>query len=170
MAVNQGGEKIVWWRRYFIIGIGILLTGLVVVALVYSWDKIQDAAGYGYAGAFVVSIMAGVTIIPAPALPVVFTLGNRLDPLYIGLVAGLGEALGGVTVYLTGAGGGTIWSKLRAKQPAVYNQAGTDGVPLVPRGSRRSGRDRPTLRWRSPDHCWTRRHHQRHLPPLQEGA
>ena len=136
MAVNQGGEKIAWWRPYFIIGIGILLTGLAVVALVYSWDKIQDAAGYGYAGAFVVSIMAGVTIIPAPALPVVFTLGNRLDPLYVGLVAGLGEALGGTTVYLTGAGGGTIWSKFRLKPWATNAQPKPENsdVPLFSHG------------------------------------
>ena len=105
--MNRVGERKGWWW-YFIIGMGIILTGLVVVALVFFWDKIQGASGYGYAGCFVVSFMAGMTIFPAPALPVVFTLGHKLGPLYIGLVAGLAEALGGITVYLTGAGGGTI--------------------------------------------------------------
>jgi membrane protein YqaA with SNARE-associated domain len=135
VTLSQVNEEVRkrWWQRYFIIGVGILLTGLVVVAFVYFWDKIQDAAGYGYAGCFVVAFMAGTTILPAPALPVVFTLGHKLSPLYIGLVAGLGEALGGITTYLTGAGGGTIWSKLRAKPPAAYNQTGMDAIPLVTR-------------------------------------
>ena len=132
MTVNQVGKQKWWSRQCFIIGTGILVTVLVVIALVFFWDEIQDAAGYGYAGCFLVTIMAGMTIIPAPALPVVFTLGNRLDPLYVGLVAGLGEALGGTTIYLTGVGGGTVWSKLQArrtnnKQPSP----GNDDVPLV---------------------------------------
>ena len=137
MAGNQVDQEVRrgWWRHYFIIGFGILFTVLVVSALVYFWDEMQDAAGYGYAGGFLVSVMAGVTIIPAPALPVIFTLGHKLSPLYVGLVAGLGEALGGITVYLTGAGGGTIWSKLRSKQPAVYGQPGSrsGATPLLPR-------------------------------------
>ena len=118
MTVNRV-DKGKGWHRYFIMGIGILLTGSVIAALVFFWDEIQDAAGYGYVGCFLVTIMAGMTVIPAPALPVVFTLGNRLDPLYVGLVAGLGEALGGATVYLTGAGGGKIWSRLWARQRAT---------------------------------------------------
>jgi hypothetical protein len=78
--------------------------------------------------------MSGVTIIPAPALPVVFTLGHKLNPLYVGLVAGLGEALGGSTIYLTGAGGGTIWSKLRGRRRADCEQPGSviNGVTMVP--------------------------------------
>jgi len=94
--------------------------------MVYLWDEMRDvksiASGYGYAGGFLVSILGGITIIPVPSLLVIFTLGGVLDPLYVGLVAGLGEAVGGITVYLTGAGGGAIWSKLQARQQAIYEQ------------------------------------------------
>lgn len=100
-------------QHYFLIGTGIVFTGIIVVLLVLFWDELQEAAGYGYAGCFLVTIMAGMTVIPAPAMPVVFTLGHKLSPLYVGLVAGFGEALGGATIYLTGAGGGTVWAKLR---------------------------------------------------------
>ena len=55
-------------------------------------------------------------------LAVVFTLGHVWNPVYVGLLSGLGEALGGITVYLTGAGGGAIWSKLRSGQQAIYDQ------------------------------------------------
>jgi len=99
---------------------------LLTVAMVYLWDEMRDvksiASGYGYAGGFLVSILGGITIIPVPSLLVIFTLGGVLDPLYVGLVAGLGEAVGGITVYLTGAGGGAIWSKLQARQQAIYEQ------------------------------------------------
>lgn len=99
---------------------------LLTVAIVYSWDEMRDvgsiASGYGYAGGFLVSILGGITIIPVPSLLVVFTLGGVLNPVYVGLVAGLGEALGGITVYLTGAGGGAIWSRLQAREQAIYEQ------------------------------------------------
>ena len=94
--------------------------------MVYSWDEMRDveslATGYGYAGGFLISILGGITVIPVPSLLVIFTLGGMLNPLYVGLVAGLGEAIGGITVYLTGTGGGAIWSKFRARQQASYEQ------------------------------------------------
>lgn len=114
------------WHQYLPIGIGILLTVLLCVAIVYLWEEMRDveslATGYGYAGGFLAGILGGITIIPVPSLLVVFTLGGVLNPVYVGLVAGFGEALGGITVYLTGAGGGAMWSKLQSRQQASYDQ------------------------------------------------
>lgn len=99
---------------------------LLTVGIVYSWEEMRDvrslASGYGYAGGFFVSILGGITIIPVPSLLVIFTLGGVLNPVYVGLVAGLGEAVGGITVYLTGAGGGAIWSRLQARHQETYEQ------------------------------------------------
>ena len=122
-------------HRYSMIIIGVLLTAATTIGLVCFWDELQNASAYGYLGCFVISLMSGITIIPAPALPVVFTLGHKLNPLYVGLVAGLGEALGGTTIYLTAAGGETIWSKLRGRRRANSEQSapGIDGTTLVPR-------------------------------------
>jgi len=102
------------WHSYLISGTGLLLTLLLIAAIVIFWEELQHAAGYGYIGCFLVSILGGITIIPAPSLLVTFTLGHVLNPVYIGLVSGLGEALGGITTYLTGAGVETIWSRLRS--------------------------------------------------------
>jgi len=77
---------------------------------------------YGYVGGFVVSIFGGITIIPLPSLLVIFTLGGVLNPVYVGLVSGFGEALGGLTVYLTGAGGGAIWAKLKSRHQTFEPQ------------------------------------------------
>ncbi len=136
MTIDQRDTRKQRWRRYSVFGSGILVTILVVVGLVFFWDELQGAAGYGYAGLFVVSVMAGMTVIPAPALPLVFTLGHKLNPVYVGLVAGLGEAIGGMTVYLTGAGGRTIWSQLRAKQRANSTPPDPENedVPLLRHG------------------------------------
>ncbi len=116
------------WRFYVVSGLGILLTVLLVAAAVYFREQIEHAEGYGYAGVFFVGILCGITIIPAPTLLLVFTLGSVLKPIlgpeylgpvYVGLVAGFGGALGGITVYLTGAGAETIWSRVRSKMPTL---------------------------------------------------
>ena len=115
------------WRFYLISGIGILLTILLVAVAVYFREEIRYVGGYGYVGVFFVGILCGMTIIPAPTLLLVFTFGNILNPLYVGLVAGLGGALGGITVYLTGAGVGTLWSRFRTKERAFEHRLGLNG-------------------------------------------
>lgn len=112
------------WRVYLISSLSFLLTVLLVVAVIYFWEQIQQAKGYGYVGGFLVSILGGVTVIPVPSLLVTFTLGRALNPAYVGLVSGLGEALGGITIYLTGAGAETIWSRLRSREQTFERRLG----------------------------------------------
>ena len=109
---------------YLIGSLSFLLTVLLVIAIIYFWEQIQQAKGYGYVGGFLVSILGGVTVIPVPSLLVTFTLGRALNPAYVGLVSGLGEALGGITIYLTGAGAETIWSRLRSKEQTFERRLG----------------------------------------------
>ena len=128
MAVGQAEQERPkkGWRLYFIGSLSFLLTLAIAGAIVYFWEEIQQARGYGYAGGFVVSVMGGVTVIPAPSLVVTFTLGRVLNPVYVGLIAGFGEALGGLTVYLTGASAGTIWSKLHSREQTFERRLGLD--------------------------------------------
>jgi membrane protein YqaA with SNARE-associated domain len=112
---EQNAQRRSWWFYLFASLAFLLLLLLVVVAVLFR-EQIQQAQAYGYAGVFVVGILCGFTIIPAPTLLMVFTMGGVLNPLYVGLVAGFGAAVGGITVYMTGAGMGTIWSKLRPRQ------------------------------------------------------
>ena len=114
------------WRFYLTGGLSLLLTLTIAGAIVYFWEEIQQAQGYGYAGGFVVSVLGGITIIPAPSLVVTFTLGRVLNPIYVGLISGFGEALGGLTIYLTGAGVETIWSRLRSKEQTFERRLGLD--------------------------------------------
>lgn len=123
------------WRHYYFIGGSLLLTGLALAAIIYFWDEIQGAAGYGYAGCFLATGIAGMTVWPGPGLLVVFTLGHKLNPLYAGLVGGLGETLGGLAIYFTGAGGGSVWDNLwrRRRQASTPPDLGSaDRLPDDP--------------------------------------
>lgn len=110
---------------YYLISIGgLVFTILLIVLALYFRDEVQRIGGYGYVGVFIVGVLCGLTVIPLPTLLMVFTLGSLLNPTYVGLVAGLGGAIGGITVYLTGAGAETIWSRLRRLQPPIEEGPG----------------------------------------------
>jgi len=120
------------WRVYLITSLGFLFTvGLLAAAIVYR-EEIQSIGGYGYIGVFLVGVLCGVSIIPAPTLLMVFTLGGVLHPAFVGLTAGLGGAIGGITVYLTGAGVETIWSRFRAREEEYEHQPGRHYDPVRP--------------------------------------
>ena len=93
---------------YFIGIIGAILTIIMAFAVVYFGEWVRDLKGYGYFGAFLISILGGATIIiPVPMLAVVFALGGVMKFTWlVGLAAGLGETVGAITIYLTGYGGG----------------------------------------------------------------
>ncbi len=121
------------WRSYLIIiSLVALFIVLPMVAMVRFREAILEAQGYGYIGVFIVGVLCGVSIIPAPTLWLVFTLGHILNPVYVGLVAGLGGAIGGITVYLTGAGVQTIWSRLRNNEQAFQRRLGLDNDMTKP--------------------------------------
>jgi membrane protein DedA with SNARE-associated domain len=121
-------------RREYQIGIlGILLTiGLVVVVICYR-DNIWELENYGYLGAFIISILGGSTIlVPVPMTPVVFALGAvmapsfapYLGPVFVGAAAGLGETIGGLSIYMTGYGGGTALRDMKeGKIKSAYSRA-----------------------------------------------
>ncbi len=134
-AESESGKK--KWRQYLPVTIGILLSGLVVAIAILLWDKVQ---AYGYLTSFLVSFLDGVTIIPLPAGLVVFTLAHKLNPLYLGLLAGLGDAIGGITVYFTGAWGRSLWSKFWPKRRSFSNQISLSPDKLIPFQTKLSSR------------------------------
>jgi membrane protein YqaA with SNARE-associated domain len=61
---------------------------------------------YGYAGAFVISIFGNFTIFfPVPYAITIYACGATLNPLVLGIVCGLGSAIGEFSAYLVGVGG-----------------------------------------------------------------
>ena len=108
--MGQETEKKSSAKGAYILGIvGIVLTVLMAVAVVYFGGFIRELKGYGYMGAFFISILGGATIIvPVPMLAVVFALGGVMKYTWlVGISAALGELIGALTIYMTGHGAGT---------------------------------------------------------------
>ncbi|MFC1954378.1 hypothetical protein ACFLVZ_00945 [Chloroflexota bacterium] len=120
------------WRFYLVSSLGFTFTVALLVLTFYFHEEIQGLGGYGYIGVFLIGAMCGISIIPAPTLLITFTLGAVLNPVYVGLTAGLGGAIGGITVYLTGAGVETVWSRFRAREQSYENQPGWRYDPVRP--------------------------------------
>jgi len=113
--IQQSGEaarpRKSGWRLILLSALLIIVIG--VLAAVFRDDlkhivqNIEQYEKYTYVIAFVVSFMAGATVIVyVPGVPVVFALGGIVHfPFVVGIVAGMGEALGGFTGYMVGRGG-----------------------------------------------------------------
>ena len=102
--VKIGSRKIAYILGVF----GVIFTLLTAGAVIYFWEVVHALEGYGYLGAFLISILGGATIIiPVPMLAVVLALGGVLKyPVLVGVAAGLGETVGALIIYMTGYGGG----------------------------------------------------------------
>lgn len=73
--------------------------------------------GYGYIGIFLVNLIGSATIfLPIPSAAFVFTSGIFLNPLLVGIIGGLGSAIGEFTGYALGLGGRVALKKRWKKQ------------------------------------------------------
>jgi membrane protein YqaA with SNARE-associated domain len=73
------------------------------------WSKSSPSRMHAYLASFLISIFGNTTIfIPFPYTAIIFIMTSQvgLDPLLLGLISGLGAALGELTSYALGAGGG----------------------------------------------------------------
>ena len=100
------------------------LGGLIVVLIcgVSFWLALNPAwvqrfGHWGYIGAFLISLIASATIIlPAPGIVVIMAMGAALNPIILGIVAGLGSAFGELTGYAAGRGGRALIPAQQEKQ------------------------------------------------------
>jgi uncharacterized membrane protein YdjX (TVP38/TMEM64 family) len=88
------------------------LTAVAVVSALgsalYFRDHLQDLERYGYAAVFLVGLISNATLLlPVPGLAVSSVLGGVFNPWIVGLVAGVGQALGELTGYMAGYSGQT---------------------------------------------------------------
>jgi uncharacterized membrane protein YdjX (TVP38/TMEM64 family) len=100
------------WLTKRIAAIAGLLVSLAIVAaiiLVYlnDPDVFKDLEGYGYSGAFVISvILNGTLIFPVSNMLVMMAIGATMPlPWLMGVVGGTGAAIGEMTGYLAGRSG-----------------------------------------------------------------
>jgi uncharacterized membrane protein YdjX (TVP38/TMEM64 family) len=90
--------------------VGVILLSAAITLAILAWhDRIKGLGQYGYLGVFLISLMGNATVVlPAPSLAAVFAIGSVLNPVLVGLAAGVGEALGELTGFLAGYGGRAV--------------------------------------------------------------
>ncbi len=88
---------------------------LAIVWFTYRFQsELRRLGNYGYLGLFAVSIIGNATlIIPAPVFVMACAAGLIYGPIGVGVVAGVGSAIGELTGYMAGAGGKALIPKGR---------------------------------------------------------
>jgi membrane protein YqaA with SNARE-associated domain len=88
---------------------------LAIVWLTYQYQhELRRLGHYGYLGLFIISILGNATlIIPAPVFVMACAAGLIYGPIGVGIVAGIGSAIGELTGYMAGAGGKALIPKGR---------------------------------------------------------
>jgi membrane protein DedA with SNARE-associated domain len=90
-----------------------VLTVLAILAAlgatIYFRNRLQELKQYGYAAVFLVGLVSNATVVlPVPGLAVSSVMGGVFNPWIVGLVGGLGQALGELTGYMAGYSGQTL--------------------------------------------------------------
>jgi len=106
---QSGGKK--GLRKKLIPLLVLLVVIAIWVGIVYFYqsypDKFDELKGYGYLGAFLLSLLFNATVVlPMGAIGVVIALGAVLPlPAVVGLAGGIGAAIGEITGYMAGYSG-----------------------------------------------------------------
>jgi len=84
-----------------------LLAVIAITLYIFSIrDRVDDFKEYGYVGIFFVAMLANATVfIPAPGIAIIYAMGAIFNPIYVGLAAGTGGAIGELSGYLAGFSG-----------------------------------------------------------------
>ena len=114
---DSGERRRFGWRLEYalLLGVAFLMTAFAV-AFFYFGADISNLRTYGYAGVFVINLIGAASILlPSPAAASVVGGGALLSGflglpafIWVGLVAGLGEAIGEFSGYAAGYGGRVI--------------------------------------------------------------
>jgi membrane protein YqaA with SNARE-associated domain len=81
----------------------IAITAICFFAFSHAQGLVQE---WGYAGVFIISLLSSATVfLPLPGFAVVAAASAYLNPLLLGVAAGLGSGLGEITGYLAGFSG-----------------------------------------------------------------
>jgi membrane protein DedA with SNARE-associated domain len=83
-------------------------------------DRVEQFAGYGYPGIFLIALLANATVLlPAPGVAVIYAMGGIgiFNPLLVGLAAGAGGTVGELSGYLAGFSGQAVVERMD-----IYNR------------------------------------------------
>lgn len=96
-----------------------LIAVLGITVFIYSIrDRVAEFEKFGYAGIFTVALLANATVLlPAPGVAIIYAMGAVFNPLWVGLAAGTGGAIGELSGYLAGYSGQAV-----VERTDIYNR------------------------------------------------
>jgi len=117
-------DKRGWLKKRFIPLLTLLLVIAITVGIIYFYrhypDRVDQLEGYGYLGAFIISLTLNATVIlPAGNILIISVFGAvpALSPVVVGLVGGAGAAIGEISGYMAGYSGRGL-----AQRSKMYNR------------------------------------------------
>jgi membrane protein YqaA with SNARE-associated domain len=116
---DKGEVRGGWVRNRLLPVVGLLLVIGVVIGVFFFYrsypERVEALEGYGYLGVFIVSVLLNATIVlPAGNFLVLAAMGVILpSATLVGLVGGIGAAIGELTGYAAGYSGQAIVSRQR---------------------------------------------------------
>jgi uncharacterized membrane protein YdjX (TVP38/TMEM64 family) len=87
-----------------------LLVVIGITVYIYNIrEHVSQFTAFGYPGIFLIALLANATVLlPAPGLAVIYAMGSIFNPLWVGLSAGAGGAIGELSGYLAGFSGQAV--------------------------------------------------------------
>ena len=84
----------------------LLVSSLLLYLLWINKNELRDLESLGFIGIFIINFISNATVIvPAPGTASVFFGGAIWNPLLVGIVSGIGAAMGELFAYFLGYGG-----------------------------------------------------------------
>jgi uncharacterized membrane protein YdjX (TVP38/TMEM64 family) len=102
---------VTWCKTWGLSLAGLILAVAIIITIMVIYfrdpDLINDLQGYGYLGAFIISVILNATVLlPVSNMAVMVSLGATLPvPLLVGVAGGIGAGIGEFTGYLLGRSG-----------------------------------------------------------------
>jgi membrane protein DedA with SNARE-associated domain len=97
--------------------LGLIFVLAVTVGIFFFYrahpSLVKELEGYGYLGAFIISVILNATLIlPVGNILILTALGTTMpSPVLVGLAGGAGAAIGEITGYIAGRSGRSLISK-----------------------------------------------------------
>ncbi len=111
---------------------------LLTAILLYFQGPLSRLGEWGYVGAFITQMIGSATVLlPTPSQGYILAMAVTLNPLVLGLIGGIGAALGELTGYYLGARGrralqgGRLYQRLEA-MPRRWTGAALFSFALLP--------------------------------------
>lgn len=99
--MKSGRKRSVSVRRHILVIVSVWIVG--AAGAIAFRDSIAQLGSWGYVGAFFISAISNATILfPGPGVAILTVMAQDFNPILLGIVAGLGSALGSSTAYLVG--------------------------------------------------------------------